>query len=89
VQKGFKAWLPGLFDYYLLLADAGSFSPRRGVGAALERTVIRWLYGRPLETLAGHLGHQPRADAGGALALRRAERAGGKPGLAVGRLGTC
>ena len=34
---------------------------------------------------ARHLGHQPDADPGGAHDLRRAERAGGEPGVHVGR----
>ena len=33
------------------------------VGILLERTVIRRLYGNPLETLAGHLGRQPDSSA--------------------------
>ena len=51
VQNIFKAWLPGLFDAYILLAIPASFIAAAAVGAVLERTVIRWLYGRPLETL--------------------------------------
>jgi urea transport system permease protein len=51
VQNAFKAWLPGAFDYYILLAIPASFFAAALVGAALERSVIRWLYGRPLETL--------------------------------------
>ena len=51
VQNAFRAWLPGLFDYYILLAIPASFLAAALVGAVLERLVIRWLYGRPLETL--------------------------------------
>jgi len=51
VQNLFKAYLPGAFDYYVLLAVPASFLAAAGVGAVLERSVIRWLYGRPLETL--------------------------------------
>ena len=51
IQNLFKAFLPGLFDYYILLAIPASFLAAALVGAALERSVIRWLYGRPLETL--------------------------------------
>jgi urea transport system permease protein len=43
--------LPGAFDWYLRLAVPASFAVAGLVGVALERTVIRWLYGRPLETL--------------------------------------
>lgn len=51
VQNLFKAYLPGAFDYYVLLAIPASFLAAALVGAVLERSVIRWLYGRPLETL--------------------------------------
>jgi urea transport system permease protein len=51
IQNLFRAYLPGLFDYYILLAIPASFLAAALVGAALERSVIRWLYGRPLETL--------------------------------------
>jgi urea transport system permease protein len=40
-----------LFDWYLLAAIPASFLVAGLVGMALERSVIRWLYGRPLETL--------------------------------------
>ncbi|HTP63724.1 MAG TPA: urea ABC transporter permease subunit UrtB, partial [Burkholderiales bacterium] len=39
------------FDWYLLGAVPASFVVAAAVGMALERLVIRWLYGRPLETL--------------------------------------
>jgi urea transport system permease protein len=51
VQNLFKAYAPGLFDAYILVAIPVSFLAAALVGAALERSVIRWLYGRPLETL--------------------------------------
>ncbi len=51
VQNLFKAWLPAAFDWYIVLAVPASFLSAALVGAVLERTVIRWLYGRPLETL--------------------------------------
>jgi len=51
---------------------------------ALERSVIRWLYGRPLETLLATWGLRPDPDPGGAHDLRRAERAGREPGVHVG-----
>ena len=40
-----------LFDWYLLAAVPASFALAAAVGMILERSVIRWLYGRPLETL--------------------------------------
>ncbi|WP_089417896.1 urea ABC transporter permease subunit UrtB [Vitreoscilla filiformis] len=51
VQNLFKTYAPGAFDYYIALAIPVSFLAAALVGAALERTVLRWLYGRPLETL--------------------------------------
>ena len=41
----------GFFDWYLLAAVPAAFAVSGLVGMALERSVIRWLYGRPLETL--------------------------------------
>ena len=50
-QLLFRKFLPGAFDAYLLVALPAAFLVAGAVGVALERTVIRWLYGRPLETL--------------------------------------
>ena len=51
VQNFFKSHLAGAFDWYLLAAVPASFLVSACVGMILERAVIRWLYGRPLETL--------------------------------------
>ena len=51
VQNLFRAYLPGAFDWYLLAAVPAAFVVSACVGMLLERVVIRWLYGRPLETL--------------------------------------
>ena len=51
VQNAFRQHLPNAFDFYIIAAIPMSFFAAALVGAALERTVIRWLYGRPLETL--------------------------------------
>lgn len=51
IQNLFRAHLPGLFDWYLLCAVPASFLVAGLVGILLERGVIRFLYGRPLETL--------------------------------------
>ncbi|MBU3648022.1 MAG: urea ABC transporter permease subunit UrtB, partial [Limnohabitans sp.] len=51
VQGVFRQYLPELFDVYLLVAVPASFVAAAGVGAVLERVVLRHLYGRPLETL--------------------------------------
>ncbi len=51
VQGLFQKYLPGAFDWYLVAAVPVSFAASALLGAALERSVIRFLYGRPLETL--------------------------------------
>ena len=51
VQNLFKLHAPGAFDWYLLCAVPASFIVAALVGMLLERGVIRFLYGRPLETL--------------------------------------
>jgi urea transport system permease protein len=51
VQNLFKAYLPEAFHWYVLAAIPVAFLTSALVGAVLERSVIRWLYGRPLETL--------------------------------------
>ncbi|MEW6354183.1 MAG: urea ABC transporter permease subunit UrtB [Pseudomonadota bacterium] len=51
VQILFKNYWPAAFDGYLLAAVPASFITAALVGMALERSVIRHLYGRPLETL--------------------------------------
>lgn len=52
VQNLFRQHLPaGAFDAYVLAAIPASFVVAGLVGAAMEKSVIRWLYGRPLETL--------------------------------------
>jgi len=51
VQNLFRKYFPGAFDAYLVCAIPVAFAVAAVVGMVLERTVIRWLYGRPLETL--------------------------------------
>ncbi|MBM3342053.1 MAG: urea ABC transporter permease subunit UrtB [Betaproteobacteria bacterium] len=51
VQNAFLTHFPGAFDWYLACAVPVAFIAAALVGMVLERTVIRWLYGRPLETL--------------------------------------
>jgi urea transport system permease protein len=51
MQSLFRRYLPEAADLYLLAALPAAFVVAALVGMALERTVIRWLYGRPLETL--------------------------------------
>ncbi len=52
VQELFRAFLPAsLFDLYLVAAIPVAFVVAGAVGVAVERGLIRFLYGRPLETL--------------------------------------
>ena len=51
VQEVIRANNPALFDYSLTIALPLAFIVAGAVGMLIERTVIRFLYGRPLETL--------------------------------------
>lgn len=51
VQEIIRNSAPGLFDYSLLIALPLAFFLTGTVGVGIERSVIRFLYGRPLETL--------------------------------------
>lgn len=52
MQACFKAYLPAeWFDQYFLAAMPASFLAAALVGLVLEMTIIRFLYGRPLETM--------------------------------------
>jgi len=51
VQNVFRAQFLPWFDAYLIAAVPAAFLVSALVGMALERSVIRFLYGRPLETL--------------------------------------
>ncbi len=51
VQVLFKSYWPEAFDLYLVVALPAAFIVSALVGMAMERSVIRYLYGRPLETL--------------------------------------
>jgi urea transport system permease protein len=51
VQETTRGLAPGLFDYSLAIAIPLAFLVAALVGIAIERGIIRFLYGRPLETL--------------------------------------
>jgi urea transport system permease protein len=51
VQNAFRSAWPQAFEAYFLVALPAAFLVTAAVGLALERGVIRRLYGRPLETL--------------------------------------
>lgn len=51
IQEFVRSHAPGLFDWTLPVAIPMAFLVAALVGAAIERGIIRHLYGRPLETL--------------------------------------
>lgn len=51
VQNGFKKLGEPWTDFYVFAALVASFLVAAGIGFLLEKGVIRYLYGRPLETL--------------------------------------
>ncbi len=51
VQQAIRTRYPGLFDYSLVFAVPLAFIVAGAIGILIERTIIRFLYGRPLETL--------------------------------------
>ncbi len=53
---GIQALFPNFIDYSLFLAIPAAFLVSGAVGILIERTVIRHLYGRPLETLLATFG---------------------------------
>ena len=51
VQETIRTYNPALFDISLLIAVPLAFLVSGALGVFIERTIIRFLYGRPLETL--------------------------------------
>jgi len=51
VQELFRAYAPGAFDWSLAVALPLAFLVTGLIGIAIERGIISFLYGRPLETL--------------------------------------
>lgn len=56
VQSFFKSHFSGLVDWYLIAAIPAAFIVSAAIGTLIERTVIRPLYGRQLETLLATFG---------------------------------
>jgi urea transport system permease protein len=48
--------MPGHFDWFFVAAIPLAFVAAAGVGMLMEATIIRFLYGRPLDTLLATLG---------------------------------
>jgi urea transport system permease protein len=51
VQQVFRAYIPDLFGSSLIVAIPAAFLVAGAIGILIERCMIRFLYGRPLETL--------------------------------------
>jgi urea transport system permease protein len=51
VQELIRSSAPGLFEYSLFIALPLAFLISGAIGVGIERCIIRFLYGRPLETL--------------------------------------
>jgi len=71
VQEVIRTRYPGLFDYSLFIATPLAFLIAGMVGVLIERGIIQFLYGRPLETLL--------ATWGLSLILQQAVRTGFGP----------
>ena len=56
VQDAIRAHAPGLFDWSLAISIPCAFLVAGAVGVVIERGIIRFLYGRPLETLLATFG---------------------------------
>src|SRR6202011_2791766 len=51
VQEVIRAYNPGLFGYSVVIAVPLAFAVSGTIGVLIERCIIRFLYGRPLEPL--------------------------------------
>lgn len=51
LSQASERWMPGLMDYYFLLAIVLAFVLAGAVGLAVEHFMVRHLYQRPLDTL--------------------------------------
>ena len=55
-QEAIRAYKPELFNYSLFIAIPLAFLVTGFIGVVIERSIIRFLYGRPLETLLATFG---------------------------------
>ena len=79
VQEVIRHQAPGLFGASLIIAVPLAFLVSGALGVLIERTLIRYLYGRPLETLLATFGLVARVAAG---------RCGPSSGRATSEVGT-
>ena len=73
VQQVFRAYAPDFFGTSVIVAIPAAFIVAGLIGILIERCMIRFLYGRPLETLLATWGPQPHPPAGDPLPVRRRE----------------
>ena len=85
VQQAVQTAAPGLIDYSLLFAIPAAFLVAGAVGFVLERGIIRFLYGRPLENPAGDMGCFAHSAASRAHHLWPNQSGGQQSGLDVRR----
>ena len=81
VQELIRTKAPALFGWSLAISIPCAFLVAGLMGVLIERTIIRFLYGRPLETLLATFGVSLDPAAGGALALRPDQPRGRRAGL--------
>src|SRR6202007_2964293 len=75
---------PALFDYSLAMAIPLAFLFSGAVGVLIERTIIRFLYGRPLETLLATWGISLILQQAVRTAFGPTNREGGAPNFMSG-----
>ena len=56
MQHVFLRWAPLSYDWYFIAAIPAAFIAAALVGMLIELTIVRWLYGRPIDTLLATLG---------------------------------
>jgi urea transport system permease protein len=86
VQEIIRTSAPHLFDVSLVIALPLAFVVRAPIGILIERTIIRFLYGRPLDTLLATWGLSLVLQQAGALDLRLVQPRGRLAVVDVGHL---
>ncbi len=86
VQEVIRTSFPGLFDWSLAIALPLAFLVAGAVGLVIERCIIRFLYGRPLETLLATWGVSLILQQAVRTIFGPTNRAGRQPVMDVGRV---
>jgi urea transport system permease protein len=86
VQQVIRDKFPALFDWSLLLALPMAFMVAACAGVVIERFVLRYLYGRPLETLLATWGVSLMVQQGVRSAFGPTNREVGAPSFMSGSL---